>query len=264
MVRVIILAAGKGKRMGGADKPKVLQPLMDRPLLSYVLEAVADSGVDGKPVVIVGHLADQVREVCGSACEYAVQTELRGTGDAVRAARPLLEEAAARHTPGGGRMPPEHVLVLNGDHPLVTGRTIRRVVDMHLAGGSTMTMATVVLENFEDWRTTFSDFGRIVRNGRGAVERIVEMKDAGEAEKALKEVNPNVFCFKTGWLWPNLETLTTDNVQGEYYLTALAAKAIAQGVEIMTVPMPPEEAVGVNTPEQLEQAERLLKRKLAR
>lgn len=252
MVRVIILAAGKGKRMGGADKPKVLQPLMDRPLLSYVLEAVADSGVDGKPVVIVGHLADQVREVCGSACEYAVQTELRGTGDAVRAARPLLEGTA------------EHVLVLNGDHPLITGRTIRRVVDMHLAGGSTMTMATVVLENFEDWRTTFSDFGRIVRNGRGAVERIVEMKDAGEAEKALKEVNPNVFCFKTGWLWPNLETLTTDNVQGEYYLTALAAKAITQGIEVMTVPMPPEEAVGVNTPEQLEQAERLLKRKLPR
>jgi len=250
MIRVIILAAGKGKRMGGADKPKVLQPLMDRPLLSYVLEAVADSGVDGKPVVIVGHLADQVREVCGGACEYAVQTELRGTGDAVRSARPVLEGAA------------EHVLVLNGDHPLISGRTIRRVADMHLAAKAVMTMATVALEDFGGWRSTFSDFGRIVRNERGGVARIVEMKDAGEAEKALKEVNPGIFCFKTAWLWPNLERLTTNNAQGEYYLTALLAAAIAQGLEVMAVPMPPEEAVGINTPEQLSQAEQLLKRKL--
>jgi bifunctional UDP-N-acetylglucosamine pyrophosphorylase/glucosamine-1-phosphate N-acetyltransferase len=246
MIRVVIMAAGKGKRMGSDDLPKVLRRLADRPLVSYVLDAVAESAVDAKPVLVVGYLADQVRAVCGENCEYVYQEKLLGTGDAVKSARPLLEDQA------------EAVVVLNGDNPLVTGRTIRKIVDMHLAAGATLTMGTVTVPDFDDWRVSFSDFGRVKRDAAGTLLSIVETKDAAPEEKAIKELNPSFFCFRAEWLWPALETLNRNNVQGEYYLTSLVAKAIDEGEAVVTVPVPPEEAVGVNTPEQLALAETLL------
>lgn len=249
MIRIVILAAGKGKRMGSDDRPKVLQPVLGRPILSYVLDAVKDSGVDDRPVVVVGHLAEQVKAAFGDACEYAEQKELRGTGDAVKTARPLLESTA------------DHVLVLNGDHPLTTGRLIRKIADMHAATAATLSMGTVKVPDFEDWRKPFADFGRVERDAAGRVKGIVEVKDATPEQLAVKEVNPSFFCFKASWLWPSLETLTTDNVQGEYYLTALVAKAIREKEKLATVQVPAEEAVGVNTPEQLALAEELLKKR---
>jgi bifunctional UDP-N-acetylglucosamine pyrophosphorylase/glucosamine-1-phosphate N-acetyltransferase len=248
MIRVVILAAGKGKRMGSTDKPKVLQPLLERPLLSYVLEAVKASGVDDRPVVVVGFLAEQVKAVCGDICEYALQEKLQGTGDAVRVTRGLIEGSA------------DHVLVLNGDQPLVTGAVIRKVADMHLATGATLTLGTVDVDDFKGPGATFADFGRIIRKADGSVGRIVEVKDASPAELASTEVNPSIFCFKASWLWPRLDALTTDNAQGEYYITALIAKAIADGEPVSTVPVEPREAIGVNTPEQLALAESILKR----
>jgi len=249
MVRIVILAAGKGKRMGNPNLPKVLTPFSGRPLLSHVLDAVAESGVDAKPVIVVGHRAEDVMRVCGDGCEYARQERLRGTGDAVRSARSLLEEKA------------EHVLVLNGDHPLVTGRLIRRLADTHLAAGAVLTMGTVTVPDFDDWRRPFADFGRVERDKDGRLHGIVEAKDASPAQLSLLEINPNLFCIKADWLWPQLKTLTSGNAQGEYYLTDLAAKAGAAGDDIRTVVVPPEEAVGINTPEQLALAERLLQRR---
>jgi bifunctional N-acetylglucosamine-1-phosphate-uridyltransferase/glucosamine-1-phosphate-acetyltransferase GlmU-like protein len=249
MMRVIVLAAGKGKRMGSVETPKVLRLLNGRPLLSYLLQSIESSGVEHRPVLVVGHLADKVKEVCGNACEYVLQKELRGTGDAVRATRELLESAA------------DHVMVLLGDHPFVKPATIRRVVDTHLASRATLTMATVTVPDFDGWRKPFADFGRVTRDAAGNVSGIVEVKDATEAERGIKDVNPAFYCFKASWLWPSLEALTTDNVQGEYYLTALIAKAISEGEVFKEVPVPPVEAVGVNTPEQLALAEELLAKK---
>ena len=243
MNRIVILAAGKGKRMGPSDRPKVLHEVLGKPMLAYVLEAVAASGVDPKPVVVVGHMAESVRAVCGDGCAYATQTELRGTGDAVLRARPLLEGAA------------ENVVVLVGDQPFVTGDTVRRIVDAHAASGATLTLGTVTVPDFEDWRAGFADFGRIVRGGDGAVERIVEVKDADPGQLALKEINPSYYAFKAAWLWKNLESLTSENAAGEFYLTDLLGKAIAAGENVLTVPIPPEEALGVNTLEQLAAAE---------
>lgn len=247
MNRIIILAAGKGKRMGASDRPKVLHTILGKPMLAYVLDAVVESGVDAKPVLIVGHMAEHVRAVCGDACDYAIQTELKGTGDAVMRARPLLEGAA------------DDVMVLVGDQPFVTSATIRRVTDMHLAAGATLTLGTVTVPDFEAWRSPFADFGRIVRGPDGSVRRIVEVKDASPDELAIKEINPSYYCFKAPWLWKTLESLTSDNASGEFYLTDLLGKAIASGEKVQTVAIPPEEALGVNTLEQLAIAEALMK-----
>lgn len=245
MIRVIILAAGKGKRMGSEEMPKVLRPLAGKSLLGHVLDAVENSGVGKKPIAVVGYKADMVRERFGDACEYAVQESLRGTGDAVRSAKGAAGDA-------------EHVIVLNGDMPLVSGAGIRRIADMHLATGATMTFGTVRLESFDGWKSMFTDFGRVIRGNDGEVERIVEARDATPEELESKEVNPGIFCFRTSWLWKEVETLTTENAQGEYYITDLLAKAIQDGESVKTVPVKPEEAVGVNTPEQLKLAESLL------
>ncbi len=247
MNRIIILAAGKGKRMGPSDRPKVLHTILGKPMLAYVLDAVVESGVDARPVIVVGHMAEHVRAVCGNACDYATQTELKGTGDAVMRARPLLEGTA------------EHVIVLVGDQPFVTAGTIRRVADTHMAAGAVLTLGTVTVPDFEDWRRPFADFGRIVRDADGAVSRIVEVKDASLDQLAIKEINPSYYCFKAEWLWKGLESLTSENASGEYYLTDLLGKAIADGEKVRTVEIPPEEALGVNTLEQLAIAEGLMK-----
>lgn len=246
-IRIVILAAGKGKRMGDSDRPKVLHTLLGRPMLAYVLDAVVESGVDAKPVLVIGHMAEHVKQVCGDACEYALQPELRGTGDAVARTRPLL----------GGTT--DHVMVLVGDQPFVTPRTIRKLADMHLAAGATLTMGAVTVEDFEGWRKPFADFGRITRDADGALSAIIEARDASPEQLAIREVNPAIYCFKADWLWKGLETLTADNAQGELYLTDLLAKAVAAGEKVTTVPVPAEEAVGVNTIEQLAAAERLMK-----
>lgn len=247
--RVVILAAGKGKRMGPSELPKVLHEVLGKPMLSYVLDAVVASGIDQKPVVVVGYMAEKVKTIFDDRCDFAVQSALRGTGDAVMSAQPLLEGTA------------DHVLVLVGDQPFTNAASVRKLADMHIASGATLTIGTVTVPDYEEWRKPFADFGRVVRDAAGAVERIVEVKDASPDVLAIREIFPSFYCFKADWLWKSLSTLTTDNAQGEYYLTALIAKAIMDGVPVKTVSVQPEEALGINTVEQLEIAERLMREK---
>lgn len=247
MTRIVILAAGKGKRMGGGDLPKVLRPLSGRPILAYVFDAVRASGIDARPVLVVGHLAEKVREICGSSCEYAEQELLRGTGDAVRSAMDAVGSA-------------EHIMVLNGDMPFVSAQSIQSIVEKHKTEGAAMTMGIVEIGDFEGWRSSFSGFGRIVRDDCEEVKRIIEAKDATPEELAIREVNPGLFCFRAEWLWFALETLTTENAQGEYYLTDLLVRAVEGRKKIATVPIPTKEAIGINTPEQLRFAETLIRK----
>ncbi len=248
-MRTVILAAGKGKRMGPSELPKVLHEVLGKPMLGYVLDAVVESGVDAKPVVVVGHLAEKVKEICADRCEYALQTELKGTGDAAMRARSLLEGVA------------DDVMILVGDQPFTAAASVRKLADMHLATGATLTIGTVTVDDFEDWRKAFADFGRIVRAADGQVAKIVEVKDASPEILAIHEIFPSFYCFKASWLWENLATLTDKNAQGEYYLTDLLSKAIAAGEKVVTVPVKPEEALGINTSEQLEIAARLMEAK---
>ncbi len=209
---VVILAAGYGKRME-SDLPKVLVPLHGKPLVAHVLEAVEASGVSLAPVVIVGQKKELVMETLGPKYRYAVQDEQLGTGHAVLSAAPLLEGKA------------ENVLVLNSDVPYIKPGSIHMLAEMGENSEAVLTMATVLVPDFNEWRAGFFDFGRIVRNESGDIARIVEKKDATPEELLITEVNSGSFSFRAEWLWKHLRELKNENAQSEYYLTDLVAMA---------------------------------------
>ena len=239
-IQVVVLAAGQGKRMGLPDLPKVLVPFRGKPLIEYLLEAVAASEVCAKPVIVVGQKADKVRAVLGPGFTYIFQTEQLGTGHAVACTQAELEDRA------------ENIMVLYGDHPLITVSTIKQLADTHLRQGAVITMATVKLPDFGDWRQTFSAFGRVLRGQDGQLLDIVESKDATEEQLASVEVNPAYYCFRAEWLWQHLTELGNNNAQKEFYLTDLIGLARKRGEAISTIDINPCEALGVNTADQLE------------
>lgn len=244
-VQIIVLAAGHGKRMNNHELPKVLIPFHGKPIIKHLLEAVAQSGVCGQSIIVVGQKAELVKTALGPSYTYIVQAEQRGTGHAVACARSAVEGRA------------EHVMVLYGDHPLVSAKTIRTIADQHVAHNAVLTMATVQVADFNDWRQGFADFGRVVRGEQGRVSAIVERRDASAEQLDIREINPAYFCFRGGWLWSRIDQLTDQNTQHEYYLTDLAGIACSEGQAIATVVIEPREALGVNTAEQLELIENL-------
>jgi len=244
-VQIVILAAGHGKRMKNNEVPKVLVPMHGKAMIKHLVEAIAESGVCEKPTVVVSRDGQQVRDALGDGFTFVVQDKQLGTGHAVASARSVLKGKAG------------HVMVLYGDHPFVTAGMIRKIAQAHQDSGVVLTMATVVLPDFNDWRGGFIDFGRVLRDGQGNVCEIIEKRDATDAQKEIREVNPSYFCFQADWLWQNLEKLTDQNAQHEYYLTDLAAIACREGHKVATVTIEPKEALGVNTPEQLELASNL-------
>ena len=245
-IQVVILAAGHGKRMQ-SELPKVLIPLHGKPLVAHVLDAVRESGICNRPVVIVGQQRELVMQTLGSDYEYIVQEEQLGTGHAVRSTKKILEEKA------------DHVMVLYGDHPFISPETIKKLAEKHLQSDAKITMAIVKLIDFLEWKSIFyTNFGRVVRNSNGEISKIIEFKDtSNDDERKIKEVNPSYFCFDSKWLWKNLEKLKTDNVQKEYYLTDLVKIAMQDKEKIESVDIDPQEALGVNSRAELEILEKL-------
>ncbi|MFH1253604.1 MAG: NTP transferase domain-containing protein [Candidatus Uhrbacteria bacterium] len=238
----VILAAGQGKRMG-AEIPKVLIPINGRPMIDHLLDSVAGSGIENKPVVVIGHGSDLIAEHLSGRCEFALQPEQLGTAHALQCALPFIGST--------GR-----VLVLYGDHAFVSAHTIKKLVDFCEAKTAPVIMMTVQLPDFNDWRKAFYDFGRIVRNGDDNVKKIVEKRDASDAELAITEVNPGYYCFDIAWVKQNIDKIKNQNAQGEFYLTDLIGLAIEQGLLVEAIPVDdPREGLGVNTFEQLKLAE---------
>jgi bifunctional UDP-N-acetylglucosamine pyrophosphorylase/glucosamine-1-phosphate N-acetyltransferase len=149
-------------------------------------------------------------------------------------------------------------MVLYGDMPNITGAMIANLAKTHLDNNKNLTMATVNVPEFGSWYNSFLAFGRIVRDTNGDIKKIVEYKDASDEEKEIKEVNPAYFCFKKDWLFYNLEKLKNENAQGEYYLTDMVYLAANEG--IASVHISPEEALGVNTIEQLRELENIVQK----
>jgi bifunctional UDP-N-acetylglucosamine pyrophosphorylase/glucosamine-1-phosphate N-acetyltransferase len=239
-VRIVVLAAGKGKRMG-IDIPKVLVPLKGEPVLYHILRSIRAAGIDPKPILVVGEnkpLVEASLREGGFDVEYAVQAEQLGTGHAVRTAEGAVGSAEA-------------VLVLYGDHPFVSPATIQNIVRLHEEGLATLTLATLIVPDFEGWRVSFADFGRIIRSADGRINRIVEKKDGTPEELAVRELNPAYFCFNGPWLWQSLAKLKNENAQGEYYLTDLVKLAMQEGVKISSLVIDPHEGAGINTQEHL-------------
>lgn len=236
--RVIVLAAGKGTRMQ-SDMPKVLVPLNGRPMIQYLLDAIRASGVDARPVLVVGHQSDMVRQAIGDTVDYVEQKEQLGTGHAVRCAESLLAGKA------------ENIIVLYGDHPFVRSETIAALNQLHEREGCVLSMMTAIVEDFNGWRAPFADFSRVIRDASGHIVSIAEVKDATPAERLITEVNPAFFAFKASWLWDNLKRITDKNAKGEYYLTDLVGMAMQQGETIASMAIDPSEAIGVNTRDHL-------------
>ena len=238
-MNVVILAAGMGKRMQSA-LPKVLHPLAGKPLLRHVIDTARGLSPQ-KLCVIYGHGGAAVPEMVaalaqetGVTIDTALQQPQLGTGHAVMQAVPQLDDGSA-------------TLVLYGDVPLTTADTLRRLVEA--AGDDKLGILTVEQAN------PFG-LGRIVREG-GKIVRIVEEKDATEAERAIREINSGIMAIPTRHLKKWLAALSNNNAQGEYYLTDIVAQAVADGVPVVSAqPSGEWEVAGVNSKVQLAELER--------
>ncbi|MFS0756142.1 bifunctional UDP-N-acetylglucosamine diphosphorylase/glucosamine-1-phosphate N-acetyltransferase GlmU [Noviherbaspirillum sp. 1P10PC] len=239
-MNIVILAAGMGKRMQSA-LPKVLHPLAGKALLSHVIDT-ARTLSPTSICVIYGHGGDMVPQMLRSDnLGFARQEPQLGTGHAVMQALPQLQDDVP-------------TLILYGDVPLTRSESLRRLLDQ--AGGDKLSILTV---NMEDP----TGYGRIVRDNDRIV-RIVEQKDASEQERAITEVNTGIMVAPTARLRAWLSTLSNDNAQGEYYLTDIVARAVADGVPVVSAqPDAVWETLGVNSKVQLAELERIHQRNLA-
>ena len=239
-VAAVVLAAGMGKRMN-SDLAKVLHEMAGKPLLGHVLDTLDELGV-ARVVAVIGHQRERVQAAFRGRprLEWAIQAEQRGTGHACMMAEPVL-----RGFPGT-------VLVVCGDTPLLTARTLHALLQRHAASGAQVTVLSMRLPDPRG-------YGRVVRTPEGeGIERIVEEKDASPAEKAIDEVNSGIYAFDHAALSGILGALTADNSQGEYYLTDTVSLLQARGAKAAVwCAEDARELLGINTPDQLAEAERI-------
>ena len=196
----IILAAGKGTRMK-SDLPKVLHKVAGLTMLEHVFASV-EAIAPAKTVTVIGHKAELVREVSAEKSAFALQSEQLGTGHAVMMAAEELADLDGQ------------TLIIAGDTPLITGESLRNLLDYHRRHKNAATILTAMADN------PFG-YGRIIRNNRSEVTKIVEQKDASDFEQQVKEINTGTYVFDNQRLFAALKELNTDNAQGEYYLTDL-------------------------------------------
>ncbi len=235
----VILAAGKGTRMK-SKLPKVLHKLSGSSMLSYVMDAVSAAGIE-KTVVVVGCGADQVaREVEGRA-QVALQSEQLGTGHALMQAGTVLKGTSGQ------------LLVLCGDTPLIKSETLSELMRFHSSSGLAATVLTSLMEDP-------TGYGRVIRDARDKVIKIVEHKDASAEEKLVLEINTGVYCFELDGLFNALERITPANVQGEYYLTDVIELLAGEGRPVGAFLInDPRETAGINDRVQLAEADRYLR-----
>jgi UDP-N-acetylglucosamine diphosphorylase/glucosamine-1-phosphate N-acetyltransferase len=236
----LILAAGKGTRMK-SDMAKVLHVLEGKPLLRYSLKAAREAGAE-KIVVVVGHQADRVREAFPDPdLIFVDQMPQLGTGHAVLQARDALKDY-------GGL-----TVILCGDVPLLKPETIRSLIRQHRAEQSCVTVLTTEPPGPHA-------YGRIVKDGRGDILKIVEHKDATEAERRILEINTGIYCVDTPFLFAALAQVKNDNRQKEYYLTDIVEIARREGRKVHAFLTADDvEVMGINTLEELEKAGKYLK-----
>ncbi|MBV8517733.1 MAG: bifunctional UDP-N-acetylglucosamine diphosphorylase/glucosamine-1-phosphate N-acetyltransferase GlmU [Acidobacteria bacterium] len=243
-LEVIILAAGLGTRMK-SKTIKILHRAAGRPIVDYVLDLAAEL-TQRRPVMVVGHQRDAVQQSVGDRARYAVQEEQLGTGHAVLQAAALVEADG---------IDGKRILVLSGDVPLTRAETLRRLLDEHARAGNALTLLTMKPDDP-------AMYGRIVRDDAGAVQRIVEAKDASDDEKRIGEVNAGIYVFDGEHLFDNLRNLKTDNAQKEYYLTDLLQVLRERGHRVGAVVAEPIEALGVNSRSELAQVESEIQRRV--
>lgn len=241
----VILAAGFGTRMK-SDLPKVMHPLLGKPMVAWAVE-MAEAVSARPPVVVVGHGRELVEAYLGARAVYVVQEQLLGTGHAVLQARAQLVGTA------------DLVLVSYADMPLLRAGTLRGLAEAFAAAVQAgqrpaLTMLTVHREDAQG-------FGRVVRDAQGAVRAIVEEVDCTPEQRRITELNPGVYCFDAEWLWDNLDKIPR-SAKGEYYLTDMVGIAVAQGRPVLTLEAPADEVDGINNRLHLAHATAVLRRRI--
>ena len=237
----VVLAAGKGTRMA-SDLPKVLHEAAGKPLVAWVLEALAAAGIHDR-IVVVGYRAELVEQALAGmpGVSFALQREQRGTGDAVAAAAEAIRTRLASD-PADARRP---VVIVCGDSPMLRVESVTDLLAAWDTRGASCLLGTAVTADP-------TGLGRIVRDATGRFERIVEQKDASEAERVIDEVNMSTYVFEARDLLRALAALRPDNAAGEYYITDCPGMLLDAGRVVDAVAcLDASETLSVNTPEQL-------------
>lgn len=240
-MKLLILAAGQGKRLGCEESlvPKVMRTARGKPLIKYVLEA-ADFLPDDDIWVVVGFMKQTVMDAFPTL-NYAFQEQRLGTGHAVMCA------AEAMGRCGGD------IMVINGDMPLFKKETLKAIMEAHSKNGAECTLVTFNATG------EIPPFGRIVRDGDGCVKAIVEHKDATSEQRKIRELNAGLYMFRADALFSALPKLKKSAVSGEYYLTEVPALLSAEGGRTVPFVLSDEtEVLGVNTAEDLAAVEAAL------
>lgn len=239
----VILAAGQGTRMK-SSLPKVLHPLLGKPMIQYSVENMRVV-CDSKPFVIVGFEADRIREQSGAAAEFIIQEPQLGTGHAMQIAGRVLRGKS------------DQILVSLADMPLISRETLQSILAAHAATTAPITMLTVKSPEARG-------FGRVLRDDQGSIVGIIEEAQASEDQLKIEELNASVYCFDAGWLWEALERISI-SPRGEYYLTDLVGIAVGEGLQVQTVPLTdPVEAIGINSRDHLAEATKCLRERINR
>lgn len=238
----VVLAAGQGTRMK-SKLYKVLHPVLGRPMVQHVVQQLKPLHLN-KIVTIVGFGAEKVKETLDGESEFALQEEQLGTGHAVMQAEPLLKGKKGT------------TIVVCGDTPLITSTTFEALITFHEKEGAGTTILTAQTDDP-------TGYGRVIRNGQGEVERIVEHKDASEDELLVQEINTGTYCFDNEALFAALEEVSNDNAQGEYYLPDVIEILRNKGKKVSAYMTPDfEETLGVNDRVALAKAEKIMKRRI--
>ncbi|RFU60945.1 bifunctional UDP-N-acetylglucosamine diphosphorylase/glucosamine-1-phosphate N-acetyltransferase GlmU [Bacillus sp. V59.32b] len=238
----VILAAGQGTRMK-SKLYKVLHPVCGKPMVQHVMDQVNELTIE-QTVTIIGHGAELVKEQLGDASQYALQEQQLGTAHAVMQAEGVL--AGKEGT----------TLVICGDTPLIKAETMAALIKQHEEMNAKATVLTATTGNP-------AGYGRVIRSHEGLVEKIVEHKDATDAERQIEEINTGTYCFDNKALFQALKNVSNENVQGEYYLPDVIEILKSQGETVTAFQTDDfEETLGVNDRVALSQAEQILKRRL--
>ena len=239
-IYAIVLAAGKGTRME-SDLPKVLHKICNRPMLGYILDTLDQ--LQYPVVLVVGYKRELVQDFCKKKYKYAIQDKQLGTGHAVLCAKEKIPEDI------------QTIMVLNGDDSaFYKQQTLENLMKKHLEYQNKISFLSLIAPEP-------TGFGRVKRDKDKKILGIVEEKNASEEEKKITEINLGTYCFDADFLWQNLPKLSKNRCSGEYYITDLIALAIQEKKKVEAFPLQDQkEWVGVNTPKQLQKANKLMQK----
>lgn len=243
-VAVIILGAGLGTRMK-SDKAKVLHEILQKPMVLYVAET-ARKIAGNNVILVIGHQAEKVRQVVSEKVDvlFALQKEQLGTGHAVLCALPYIPSHI------------DEVIILCGDVPLLTENTLIRLYDDHVNAGRDVSLLAVEIENPKG-------YGRLLINKNRELTGIVEESDATDEQRKVKLINTGIYCIKKEFLFDSLNEIKSDNVKGEFYLTDIVEIGY-RNENVMGVMVGDDwkETVGVNTIQDLQTAESIMRNRM--